>query len=312
MRSIFFRIGLPLVDRVVRTLPSGAAYELARVAGEIWYRLAGERRRLVAESLARVCAATGRPASGRALRRMVRAAFVSYASYWVEMLRSPDYRDEAVDSYISIPPSTWEDLEPVLRGGAVVAVPHLGNFEPFGHFMAVHGLRTVAPVEVTEPRELFEFLLSRRVGGRHHDERAVEIVPLEHAFRPMLAALRHGGVAALVADRDLTGDGIEVTMFGHRTTLPAGPATLALRTGKPLMVARVLRTGPDRFSGDAWPVNVPLSGDRRRDTEALTEGIAAGFERAIAEAPEQWWASFQPFWLDQRQRADAGPAGVEA
>jgi KDO2-lipid IV(A) lauroyltransferase len=116
--------------------------------------------------------------------------------------------------------------------------------------------------------------------------------------------LRHGGVAALVADRDLSGDGIEVTMFGHRTTLPAGPATLAVRTGRPLLVGRVLRVGPDRFTGDAWPVKVPLSGDRRRDVVALTEGIAAGFERAIAEAPEQWWAAFQPFWLDQRRAAE--------
>jgi KDO2-lipid IV(A) lauroyltransferase len=304
MRSLLFRFGLPAIDRIVRSLPSRAAYWMARTVGEAWYRLAGERRRLVAESLARVCAATGRPAEGRALRRMVREAFVNYASYWVEMLRAPDYPAEAVDTYISIPQQTWTGLEPVLRGGAVVAVPHLGNFEPFGHFMALHGLRTVAPVEVTEPREVYEFLLSRRVGGRRSDDRAVQVVPLAHAFRPMLSVLRHGGVAALVADRDLSGDGIEVTMFGHRTTLPAGPATLAVRTGRPLLVGRVLRVGPDRFTGDAWPVKVPLSGDRRRDVVALTEGIAAGFERAIAEAPEQWWAAFQPFWLDQRRAAE--------
>lgn len=306
LRASLLRIGLPVADRAVRALPAPAAYWLAGIIGRAWYRLAGDRRRLVAESLGRVCAATGRPTRGRAFRRTVEAAFVSYASYWLELLRASDYPDDELHRVISIPPETWSEIEPVLRGGAIVAVPHLGNFEPFGHFMSVHGLPTVAPVEVTEPREMYDFLVSRRVGGRHASKSGVTIVPLAHAFRPMLAALRSGGVAALVADRDLSGDGIEVTIFGHRTTLPAGPAALALRTGKPLLVARVLRAGPDRFVGDARVVTVPLTGERQRDEAALTEGIAAGFERAIAEAPEQWWAIFQPFWLDQRERAHGG------
>jgi lauroyl/myristoyl acyltransferase len=39
---------------------------------------------------------------------------------------------------------------------------------------------------------------------------------------------------------------------------------------------------------------------------ALTTALAARFEAAIGEAPEQWWAAFQPFWTDQRAR---GPEG---
>ena len=89
-------------------------------------------------------------------------------------------------------------------------------------------------------------------------------------------------------------------MFGHRTTLPAGPATLALRTGKPLFVARAVREGPDRFAAAAWRVEVPPTGDRRADAEALTRAMAARFEQVIGEAPEQWFGAFQPVWTDQR------------
>jgi lauroyl/myristoyl acyltransferase len=75
---------------------------------------------------------------------------------------------------------------------------------------------------------------------------------------------------------------------------------MALRTGRPLLVARALRVGPDRFTATAWPVEAQLTGDRRADAEALSRAMVARFEKAIAEAPEQWFAVFQPIWKDQR------------
>ncbi|HEX5578057.1 MAG TPA: hypothetical protein VFY43_00135, partial [Candidatus Limnocylindria bacterium] len=292
MRGPLLRLGLRLADAVARTLPRDAAYALAGFGGHAWYRLAPQRRALVSENLARVAAATERPASGRAMRRMVERAFVNHARYWLEMLRSPYYRDDEIGQIITV--DDWDRWQPLLRGGLVIALPHLGNFEPYGHFVAAEGLRAVAPVEETDPPELFDFIRARRASGK------VAVVPLARSFRPMLAALRAGDLVALIADRDLAGDGVPVTMFGHATTLPAGPATLALRTDRPLMMARVLRTAPERFSVRAELVEAPRSGQVDRDVAALTAALAARFEAAIAEAPEQWWAAFQPFWTDQR------------
>ena len=118
----------------------------------------------------------------------------------------------------------------------------------------------------------------------------------------MIQALRNGEIVALVADRDLDGDGIPVTMFGHAVTLPAGPATLAVLTDRPLMIARSLRTGPDRFAARGWMLDTAAreGEDRRARVARITREMAQRFEEAIAEAPEQWWAIFQPFWSDQR------------
>jgi KDO2-lipid IV(A) lauroyltransferase len=298
MRGTALRLGLGLADFIARSLPRGMAYAVADLGGRAWHRLAPGRRALVAENLARIAAATGRPTSGRAFRRLVEQAFIGHARYWLELLRSPYYPAAEIDTIVQI--EDWQHWEPIMRGGAVVAVPHLGNFEPYGHFVAAQGLGGVAPVEETEPRELFEFLRARRASGM-----GVQVVPLSQAFRPMLAALRSNQIVALVADRDLAGDGEPVTMFGHATTLPAGPATLALRTGKPLIMARVLRNGPERFSVRAVAVEAPRTGHTATDVSALTQALAAQFEAAIAEAPDQWWAAFQPFWTDQR--STAGP-----
>jgi lauroyl/myristoyl acyltransferase len=293
MRGITLRLGLALADLIARSLPRGLAYALADLGGRGWHRLAAGRRALVAENLRRIAAATGRPTSGPAFRRLVEQAFIGHARYWLELLRAPYYPATEIDKIVQI--EDWQYWEPIMRGGAVVAVPHLGNFEPYGHFVAAHGLGGVTPIEETEPRELFEFVRARRASGQ-----GVQVIPLSHGFRPMLAALRRNQIVALVADRDLAGDGVPVTMFGHGTTLPAGPATLSLRTGKPLIMARVLRTGPERFIVRAVAVEAPRTGNTRADVTALTHALAARFEAAIAEAPDQWWAAFQPFWTDQR------------
>ncbi len=298
LRHLALRSTLSLLDLLVGALPAGAAYALADVAGRSWHRLAPERRALVTENLRRVCAATGRPAEGAALRRLVRDAFVNHARYYMELVRLRHYVFARIDERLDV--WDWDRWEPVLRAGVVIAAPHLGNFEPYGIFVGEHHLPVTAPIEEIKPPELFEFLHARRGAGQVH------IVPIRKARRPMIEALRRGEVVALIADRDLAGNGIGVTLFGHETTLPAGPATLALMMDRPLIVASCLRTGRDHFRARGWDLDVQRTGDRRADAIALTRAVAARFEEAIAEAPDQWWGAFQPIWSDQRRHVRAG------
>jgi KDO2-lipid IV(A) lauroyltransferase len=287
------RLGLEIADRIVAALPSRVAYALADMAGDAWYRLAPARRRLVAANLARVCAATGRPTRGHAFRELVRSAFRNHARYYVELLRAPHYRVDRIDEIVEVP--DWDAFALALRSGPGMLVSsHLGNFEPFGVFIAAQGIHPLAPIEEIEPRALFEFLASRRGGA------VVELVPLSRARRALSARLRAGGTVGIIGDRDLAGDGHPVTVFGHPTTVPIGPAALAVAHRTALVVGRCLRVGPDRFRAEGELIEVPSSGDRRADATALATRMAARFERDIGEAPEQWWGAFQTYWPDIR------------
>ncbi len=288
------RLALEVADRIVAALPARAAYALADFAGDLWHRFAPARRQLVAANLARVCAATGRPTRGPTFGALVRSAFRNHARYYVEMLRAPHYPIERIDEQVEVP--DWDRFGPLLDGGpAMLLSSHLGNFEPFGTFVAAHGLRPLSPVEEIEPRALYEFLAARR-GASH-----VDLVPLGEAGRAMVKRLRSGGLVGIIADRDLAGDGQPVTMFGHATTLSPGPAALAVAHRAGLVVGRCLRIGPDRYRAEGSVVEVPSTGDRRADTAVLVERIAARFEHDIGSAPEQWWGAFQPFWPDLRE-----------
>jgi lauroyl/myristoyl acyltransferase len=289
MGGLLLGVGLRAADLVARLLPRRTAYALADLAGAAWYRLAPRRRALVAANLAQVSAATGRPAGGPAFRRIVRQAFVEHARYYLELLRIPHTSIEQGTEMVTV--EEWDRWEPLLRGGAVVATLHFGNPEPYGSFVAAQGLHGVAPVEEIRPRALFEFLLARRATGR-----GIRAVPLSRARRQLMEELRSGGIAALVADRNIAGRGHQTLLFGAPARLPTGPASLALTSGRPLLVAACRRIGPERFTARAWLIEAELSGDRRANVAALTEAMARRMEEAIAVAPEQWFAAFQPIW----------------
>ncbi len=289
---MLLRLALRTAEWLASALPAGVAYALADAAGDAWRRLAPSRRRLVEANLSRVCVATGRPADGPPFRRMVRDAFRNHARYYLEILRAPGHGRGRTGDTIEV--ADWDEvLAPHIVGRACVLVSwHLGSFEPFATFLAERGLRPMAPIEEIRPRALFEFLTERRARG------AVDVIPLATARRPLSRKLRGGGLVAIIGDRDLVGDGQHVTVFGHATTMPIGPAALAWAHGASIVAGRCLRVGPDRFRVEGVPIEVATTGDRRGDVAATVAALASRLEHDIAAAPEQWWGAFQPFWPD--------------
>jgi len=290
--GLILRAGLELGDALIGLLPRGLAYALADLLGAAWYRLAPERRRLVAANLARVYEATGRRVGRAELRRAVRAAFVAHARYYLEVVRLPHLDRRVIDEMLVLEDTAG--LEALARAGGLIAVSaHFGNFEPAAVWLARRGVRWVAPVERVEPPELFAYLRSRRGAG----SMGGEMVP-PPSGRRVLHALRNGELVAIAADRNVAGTGHEVTLFGHPTRVPDSPAALAVLTGAPVVVGTLRRTAPDRFTARIQRVAWTPSGDRRADVAGLTQRITDALAEHIAQAPEQWWGAFQSIWPD--------------
>jgi KDO2-lipid IV(A) lauroyltransferase len=113
--------------------------------------------------------------------------------------------------------------------------------------------------------------------------------------RQLATALANNRVVSLVSDRDLTGRGVEVTMFGRGRKMPAGPALLSITTGAPMVPSAAYQTPEGWRLVFRPPLRVEPSGDRRKDVVALTEALAAEYERLISAAPSDWHV-FQPGW----------------
>lgn len=267
---------------VLENLPESVDRALARWGGRVFYKVSAEKRRIVAANLAVVLGEEGDDAR---LERLVAASFDSYAQYWAESAKLPSLAPSIISSRFSIIQGQENLVAAVGAGkGVVVALPHLGSWEWGGAFLARLGMPMLAVAEVLDPPELFDWFAEKR------RQIGIEIAPLdERAGAVLLGRLRAGGIVGLLCDRDIQGNGVEVEFFGRRVTLPAGPATLALRTGAALVVAACY-SGPglDHHAIVRGPLEVVREGRLGADVTRVTQMIATELEELIRRAPEQW------------------------
>ena len=296
-------------------LPEGPLVRLADLAGDLWYRATPTRAAQARRNLRRVATALAADGRGsprvqaaasdpRALERLVRLAYRHAARYYLEVARTPGVRAADLDRLLVL--ETPETIAAAFDGGAVIFVGlHFGAIELPALFLAARVGGAVAPMETIEDADLQAwFVRTRGAAG-------VRIVGLREARRELLAALRSGTSVGLVGDRDLTGGGTLVPLFGAPARLPLGPAMLAVESGAPPYVVGVRRAGAGRYVGRLETVEVPPEGARRQRVLGTTIALARAFERIIESAPEQWWAVFFPIWPDlEEDVTDA--AGADA
>lgn len=278
---------------VVRVLPPGVSRAGAAVGAVAIAELSRERRLLVERNLRRV---HGPGLTGRRLRRAVHATFRSYARYWVDSFRLPELSVERIDAGFGFEGYGHIAEARAAGVGPILVLPHVGGWEWAAFWLTrVVRVPVTVVVEPVEPPELFEFFLRfRRTLGMH-------IVPLgPDAGRVLLRAIRDRHVVCLLADRDIAGDGLPVRFFGEETTLPAGPATLALRTGAPLLPTAVYFTDRGHHGVVRPPIPVERRGRFRADVARITQTLAEELEALIRVAPEQWHLQ-QPNWPSDYQ-----------
>lgn len=281
---VAYRLGATVANAV----PSSLGVPVAEATGRVLAPLLGERRRIVRRNLRR---ATDGALSGWALERAVSDTFASYGRYWLELFRLPNDAKAPVAPRVTA--VGWDHVDAAMEAGKglILALPHLGGFDFAAAYLAELGLAPTVVVEPVEPPELFEWFADvRRAIG-------MEVVPLGPTAAPtVLRALKANRVVCLLSDRDISGDGVEVEFFGEATTLPAGPATLALRSGAALLTAAVyFRPRGRHLIRVGAPLDTERQGRIRADVSRVTQQLAHRFEDSVRMAPEQWHV-MQPNW----------------
>jgi KDO2-lipid IV(A) lauroyltransferase len=283
--------------RVVRALPRPVAWPVFAAAAGAAARRRGPGTERLARNLRRV---VGPDLPDDELDRLLRRALRSYARYWMEMFQLPSRTHDEVMRDFRLERGHLLGEDVAAGRGAIVALPHAGNWDAAGAWVAASGWPITTVVERLKPESVYErFLAFRRGLG-------MEIIPTRGGERPAIDVLtdrlRSAHVVPLLADRDLSARGVEVEFFGGRTKMPAGPALLAVRTGAPLYVASMWYE-PDAACGYLeGPLEVPVDGPldvRVRDT---TQRVADCLAGGIAKHPEDWHM-LQRMWLDEPKQA---------
>ena len=290
------------LNQCLAAVPEPLALGMADLVGDVLFKVRHGHREMVMKNLRRVLDAGS--GDEEILQHWARRSFRAYARYWVEGAQLGSTSPIEVEQRTLI-----QGFDHLVEGmaagkGVIMALPHVGSWEFGGAFLATQDMPMTAVAERIEPPELFEFMVEQRAGM------GLTIVPLgPSSGSSIISTLKRGGLVGLLSDRDLVGNGVEVDFFGEKTTMPAGPATLALRTGAMLLTA-VVYSGPgaDHRAVIDPPLDTTRSGPLRSDVNRLTQEIASRFEAMILQAPEQWHL-FQPLWPADRpvDRPEDGP-----
>lgn len=275
--------------RSVRWMPDRAAYSMFdQLADQLWRRQGAGVKQLQ-RNLRRVVP----DADEAEIREISRLGMRSYFRYWCDAFRLPDWSENQILDTFRMGNKQVLDEAVESGTGAIVALPHAGNWDHAGAYASLSWNGIVSVAEDLKPERLTKkFLEFRETLGME----IITLAPGQDVFSELVKRLDRGKVVALLGDRDLTASGVPVDFFGETTRMPAGPAALAARTGAPLFTATLYYDGPLAVADISDPIPVSTHADKdaavRFTTQALADRIASG----IAEHPQDWHM-MQRLWL---------------
>lgn len=288
MKDRLIEVGFAAGWRLVRALPLPVGRALFNAAADRAYRKNGPGTRRLRQNLSRIVADGD-------LEATVRAGLRSYARYWLEAFRLPSQTKAQFLAGFHMGPDDFDQLKKAVAdgNGVILTLGHVGNWDAAAAWVVSNGWPMVTVAERLKPEGVFRQFVAYR------EKLGMEVLPLTGGERAPLDVLAErlgqGWVVALLGDRDLSRNGVEVTFFGGRTRMPGGPAILAIRTNAPLFavdlsfsptqtVAVLRRVVP--------PTDGPLDVRVKQTTQALADAYAAG----IAANPQDWHM-LQKLWL---------------
>jgi lauroyl/myristoyl acyltransferase len=286
-------------------LPTGLTVPLMELVFLAGYLAWPAKRRIVLANGGHVL---GRPPGDPAVARHARQVYRLYARYIVELMRLPWLSRgdiaAACSSLHSATVTAFAQLYDELRAqgrGMIVVSAHIGCIEEFVASIAGNGWDLYGVADDTAYPELYALLERQRA---RWGVREIAWRNLRQAFR----VLRNRAILALLVDWGYRADDVPVQLFGAWTTLPAGPALLAGRTGAAIVPVVNRRRRDGQLEAEVFePIEVRNTSPA--EVARATQAIAAALERMILPAPAQWHA-FKPMWpaTDAEARALADRA----
>jgi lauroyl/myristoyl acyltransferase len=275
---------------LVTRLPRAASYAIGHVGTWLAYRLMRDGTRALVENLRVV-----RPnASNRELKRLALLTYRSYARDTIDFIRSiPMNRTQFLPMMAAFDSSRLDDLLKQKRG-AVIVGGHFGNWELGGVALRLlHGY----PLTVVGKSEASPVV--GEIRRRMRESLGIETLQIGQMLDTALQirrVLATNGIVAMLLDRHVGRDRIDVTFFGRPAGFVRTPAMIGYLSGAPLVPAFMIRQPDDKFVG---VLGDPIVVDSTKPTEdavrSATQAFAAQLEDRIRASPQLWY-QFYPYW----------------
>jgi KDO2-lipid IV(A) lauroyltransferase len=275
--------------KVIGVLPEKSAYKLANIISDQIYNKNGKGVKRLRSNYQRVVPNI----SDLQLDKLTKDGMRSYLRYWIDTFRLNKWsKSRIIETTFVIRENLLRD--PVeTKKGCIIALPHAGNWDHAAAYFCSTGIPLTAVVEKLKPEAIFKKFLAYRqsigIEAISHKEKTIPI---------LMDRLNEGKLIALVADRDMSRNGIEVNFLGGIAKMPAGPAILAIKSGSPLVTAyiRYLDNGIEITFDET--IKLPIAGNEEEQVRKITQSMADNFAKRIKDSPVDWHM-LQRIWVDE-------------
>jgi lauroyl/myristoyl acyltransferase len=281
-----------LTYHLVTRLPRSGSYGIGHAGTWLACHLMRDGARAIVDNLRVV-----RPdATEQELKRLALLTFRSYGRDTIDFIRSLVMSRTDFEPLMAGFDNLRLDELLARRRGVVIVGGHFGNWELGGVALRLLGgyrLTVVAKAEASAA--------VGKIRRRMRDSLGIETLEIGQMFETALQIRRllaANGIVAMLVDRHLGRDRIEVTFFGRPTGFLRTPAMLGCLSGAPLLPAFMVRQADDRFVG---ALGDPIVVDSTKPTEdavrTATQAFAAQLEDRIRANPQLWY-QFYPYWSE--------------
>ncbi|MCX6998608.1 MAG: lysophospholipid acyltransferase family protein [Kiritimatiellaeota bacterium] len=273
------------------------------LAGALAALARGPARRRLRAAAARVAEVYGERFTPRARRIIVRRAWRHLFCNAVEVMRVPRMTRNWINRVVvhSEMQTVFDSMQ--AGRGAIIAVPHMGNWELAGVAAQLYGARVMIIVRRQKNPLTNAYLNQLR------EYTGVEAWQREgRDFSGLVRSLKEGKVLAILPDLRAKTNAIRVNFLGHQADIPGGMALFARESGAPIVPAYACRVG---WARHAWKCFAPIwpdpALDQKTDMARMTQYVMTCFDQAINAHPDQY------FWFNQRwilePQKDLAPGG---
>jgi lauroyl/myristoyl acyltransferase len=278
-----------LVRIIISKIPACTIYPLANIIGDLMYYSWPRGRRNMVKSVAAILNVNYKDPKAR---NTARHCMRNYCKYAIDFLRLSYPEADFFEKHFEL--EGRENLDAALsEGRGVVLVSfHMGNLDLGIRLLGNLGYPVNAIVDNLQSGQLDAFLQARRSNA------GVNLINVKEASSRLLDVLHRNEILALMIDCPNCIRGVKVKLGQKWVLLPAGAATLALRTGARLVPCGLVRTSNTTFQGIiGQPVEYRATGKVAEDIRGLTQNAILALEDMARSFLDQWYV-FHPLIKD--------------
>jgi len=286
--------------RGVLFLPRQVSYAIGHVGTWLAWRLMDETRSALADNLRPLFPGD----TDQQLERHALTTLRNYAQDVIDFLRALRASTEDAKQLFQVSPQHMDLFRQLLarNRGVILVTGHYGNWEIGSVFMRqILGI----PLTVVAMAEASEQV--NRIRREIRDSLGTDTIEVRKSFDTALQIRRRlaeNGVVAMLMDRHLGRDRVQVSFLGRQAAFLGTPALMGYLSDAPLVPCFIERLGPGRFSvepGD--PIFVSREIPRGEAVHMATQAFASQLDARIRVRPHHWY-QFYPYWKAQMDTYD--------